>query len=122
ARIGLLVGQLCNCVRKNKRASFRKSCMAQFRNETEELFQLSLRLRRLAKQDMDNEEMWNTVAESMPEATEKLTPAKRGADTAPSADKPNAKLKPLGFRWLDDRQIRPYERDRYVRKVDSVRN
>lgn len=55
ARIGLLVGQLCNCVRKNKRASFRKSCMAQFRNETEELFQLSLRLRRLAKQDMDNE-------------------------------------------------------------------
>lgn len=25
-------------------------------------------------------------------------------------------------RWLDDRQIRPYERDRYVRKVDSVRN
>lgn len=44
------------------------------------------------------QEMWNTVAESMPEATEKLTPAKRGADTAPSADKPNAKLKPLGFR------------------------
>lgn len=56
ARIVRLVGQLCFCTRHMKRSSFgRQGSLRQFRNETETLFQLNLRLRRLAKQDMDNE-------------------------------------------------------------------
>ena len=53
-KLGLLVNQVCQCVRKLQKPN-RESCLKQFRGDVEPLFKLVFRLRQIHKQDMDNE-------------------------------------------------------------------